>query len=82
MLYSTKRSATVTSSRYVQLAKVTRSSYDELLLAYPNLNDLARQCIMSYDDPLKVFIEMSLSSIEYFNKFPAFVKNEWIYKMK
>lgn len=46
------------------------------------LNDLARQAILYYDDPLKVFLECSLNYIDYFMKFPKTVKNEWIYQMK
>ena len=82
MLYHTKRSATVTSQRYLQCARVTRTNYDDLLLLYPNLNDLSRESIQCYDDPLKVFVEMSLNQIEYFEKFPNHVKNEWIYNME
>lgn len=46
------------------------------------MNDLARQAILSYDDPLKVFLEMMLNNVEYFDKFPKIVKNEWIFTMK
>lgn len=82
MVYGCPRSATVTSIYYLQCAKITRVNYEELLLIYPVLNDLARQAILSYDDPLKVFLEMSLNNVEYFDKFPKIVKNEWIFTMK
>ena len=61
MIYGTKRSATVISHQYLTCAKVTRDNYEELLLSYPNLSELAKEFIIAYDDPLKVFIEMSLN---------------------
>jgi CRP-like cAMP-binding protein len=82
MIYGCPRTATVTSIYYLQCAKITRVNYDELLLVYPVLNDLARHSIKSYDDPLKTFLEMSLNNVEYFAQFPKVVKNEWIYTMK
>lgn len=51
-------------------------------MIYPILNDLGRQAILGYDDPLKVFLELSLNNVEYFEKFPKVVKNEWIFTMK
>lgn len=82
MLYQTARSATVISHHYLTCAKVSRHNYEELLLEFPSLNELAKQAIIAYDDPLKVFMEMSLNQMDFFKDFPKIVKNEWIFKMK
>ena len=48
---------------------------------YPNLNVYARNHIRIYDDPLKVFLEISLNRINYFKDLPQDIKNEWIFNM-
>ena len=82
MIYNCRRSATVTSIYYLQCAKITRVNYEELLVIYPYFNELHKQVIMSYDDPLKAFLEISLNNIDYFAKLTRQDKNEWIFKMK
>ena len=82
MLYRCRRSATVTSIYYLYCAKMTREHYEELTVIYPHLNDLHKQVIMSYDDPLMVFLDISLNKLDYFAQFPRAIKNEWIYQMK
>jgi len=37
---------------------------------------------MRYDDPLKVFLEMSLNQIDFFNVLSKHIKNEWIFNMR
>lgn len=82
MLYRCRRSATVTSIYYLQCAKITRDNYEELTVIYPHLNELHKQVIMSYDDPLKAFLDISLNKVDYYRKFPRPIQNEWIYQMK
>lgn len=82
MLYQCKRSATVIANNYCTCAKINRPNYNELLQIYTNLNDLVKNNIMIYDDPLKIFLEMSLNQIDFFKGLPKHVKNEWIFNMK
>tara|TARA_B110000285_G_scaffold177652_1_gene199605 strand:+ start:469 stop:600 length:132 start_codon:yes stop_codon:yes gene_type:complete len=35
-----------------------------------------------YDDPVKIFLEISLNQIDFFQDLPKQVKNEWIFNMK
>jgi len=37
---------------------------------------------MIYDDPLKIFLEISLNQIDFFKVLPRHIKNEWIFNMK
>uniref|UniRef100_A0A7S3CT47 Cyclic nucleotide-binding domain-containing protein n=1 Tax=Strombidium rassoulzadegani TaxID=1082188 RepID=A0A7S3CT47_9SPIT len=82
MLYGCKRSATVIAKNYCTCAKIDKPSYNELLQLYPNLNDYVRQHIVVYNDPLKIFLEVSLNRIEFFKGLPKHIKNEWIFNMK
>lgn len=82
MLYHCKRSATVTAKNYCTCAKIDRANYNELLQIYSSLNDLIKKHIMVYDDPLKIFLEMSLNQIDFFKGLSKPVKNEWIFNMK
>ena len=48
---------------------------------YPELNEIAKKHIMKYDDPLKVFLEITLNQIEYFKVLSKYIKNEWIFHL-
>jgi signal-transduction protein with cAMP-binding, CBS, and nucleotidyltransferase domain len=37
---------------------------------------------MIYDDPLKIFLEISLNQIDFFCELSKYIKNEWIFNMK
>jgi hypothetical protein len=41
-----------------------------------------RKFMMMYDDPVKVFLEISLNQIDYFTDLPQYIKNEWICNMQ
>jgi len=49
---------------------------------YPQMNALVKNYINQYDDPLKIFLEISLNQIDFFKNLPKSVKNEWIFSMK
>ena len=66
MLYQCSRSATVMASHYCTCARLHRNDYQELLQQYQELNDLLKEHIRIYDDPLKIFLELSLNQIDYF----------------
>lgn len=75
------------SINYCTCAKINRQNYNELLQIYPKLNELVREHIRQYDDPLKVFLEMSLNQISFFKELSRGtnsqdVRNEWIFNMK
>lgn len=38
--------------------------------------------IYMYDDPVKVFLEISLNQIDFFRNLPKNIKNEWIFNME
>lgn len=46
------------------------------------MNDFIRSYINFYDDPLKVFIEVSLNRMDFFKNLPKYIKNEWIFNME
>lgn len=82
MLYQCQRSATVIAKNYCTCAKIDRSNYNELLQIYSSLNELIKKHIMIYDDPLKIFLEISLNQIDFFIGLSKYIKNEWIFNMK
>ena len=46
------------------------------------MTDLIKKHILIYDDPLKVFLEISLNQIDFFKGLSKRIKNEWIFNMK
>lgn len=81
MIYNCRRSATVTAFNYLTCAQITRQNYNELLQTYPVLNALIKKHVVEYDDPVKLFLEMSLNQIDFFKGLSREVKAEWIYNM-
>ena len=82
MLYKCKRSANVISTNYCTCARLDRANYNELVKIYPVLNDYIKADIIKYDDPLKIFLELSLNRIDFFKGLSRQIKNEWIFLMK
>jgi len=60
---------------------LTRKKYMELEQMYDGLDKLLEAQILSYDDPVKIFLEISLNQIDFFKKLPKAAKNEWIHNM-
>jgi len=46
------------------------------------MNEVIKNHINTYNDPLKIFLEISLNQIEFFKGLSRFIKNEWIFNMK
>jgi len=82
MVYETKRSATVMAQNYLTSAKISREKYSELIEIYPQLNDYVSKHILKYDDPLKLWMEISLNEIPFFKPLPKYIKNEFIFNMR
>ena len=53
-----------------------------MLQIYTKLNKIVKEHINIYNDPLKVFLEMSLNQIDFFKPLNKMIKNEWIFNMK
>lgn len=81
MIYSCPRSATVNSRNYIIASTLNRKNYYELLSLYPNLKHLFVQQILKYREPLKIYMEMKLSRLNFFKNLPKHIKNEFIYNM-
>lgn len=82
LLYRTKRSATVIAKYYLTCAKLDRANYNELLQIYPNLNELIKSHFLLYDDPLRIWMEISMNQIPFFEHLSQHIKNEIIFSMK
>lgn len=82
MLYRCNRSATVISKNYCTCAEIGRTNYNELLQIYPTFNEIIKTYINTYDDPLKIFLEISLNQVDFFVGLNKQIKNEWIFIMK
>ena len=41
-----------------------------------------KKYMLMYDDPVSVFLEISLNQIEYWHGLPKYIKKEWIFNMK
>ena len=69
------------ASQYCTCAKLHRNDYVELNQQYQELTEIIKKHIRIYDDPLKIFLEMSLNQIDFFKGLKQFIKNEWIFNM-
>lgn len=53
LAFECKRTATVTSTKFATIAKMTPEKFHETTLEFPNLQKLLKKKICSYNDPDK-----------------------------
>lgn len=66
MLFDCKRTATVESQGYGQLALLRKSAYTELTKTFENMTMAWKQQIFKYNDEVTNFIALELEKIRYF----------------
>ena len=66
LIYETKRTATVRSENYGTLAKLSKSSYQDMLKTFESMSLLFKQQMYKYDDKILRFLEFELDKISYF----------------
>lgn len=66
LIYGLKRTATVRSTNYGSLAKLTSESLDNLSKTFTSLKMHFRKFIFKYKDKLRAFLEMEMDKITYF----------------
>ena len=66
LIYETKRTATVRSENYGTLAKLSKSSYQDMLKTFESMSLLFKQQMFKYDDKILRFLEFELDKISYF----------------
>ena len=81
LIYGCKRTATVKSDNYGQLAKLNKKNLLELSKVYDGIQTMFKNEIMGYYDPNRMFLEATLSQIDYFNDLQEQSKQELIYNM-
>ena len=60
LIYDCPRSATIQSTKYSTVAKLTKSAYKEILIQFPNLLNELKQGIYAYNDSMKRFISENI----------------------
>ena len=60
LIYGCNRTATVKSTKYSQLAKLTRADYNDILIEFPDLKNEMMKTIFAYNDRLKQFQKDSI----------------------
>ena len=60
LIYDCPRSATIQSTKYSTMAKLTKSAYKEILIQFPNLLTELKQGIYKYNDSMKRFISENI----------------------
>jgi hypothetical protein len=81
-MFHCRRSSTVKAYDYCTCATLNHPSFQELVQNYQGISDTMKKFMMMYDDPVKVFLEISMNQVEYFLNLPQHIKNEWIHNME
>ena len=84
MYQGTVRSATVSVEKdsFLTAARISKNYFTEILQFNPSLNEELRNYILMYDDPLCLFLNMSLDQVDWFKDLPTNVKSEIIFNME
>jgi CRP-like cAMP-binding protein len=60
LIYGCKRTATIKSAKYSTLARLSKKSYFDILLEFPDLQSHLMQFVYKYNDRMKKFIMKSI----------------------
>ena len=66
LLYGCRRTATIVSSKYSTLAKLSLHKFKGIATEFPDLVDVLKKGIYQYNDPMKRFMKQSLVLVDYF----------------
>ena len=82
LIYDCPRSATIQSTKYSTVAKLTKSAYKEILIQFPNLLNELKQGIYAYNDSMKRFISENIQKVDYFKDIGNDALHDIIYNLK
>ena len=82
LIYGSKRSATVTSTKYSTLAMLVKESYKDILIEFPDLQQQLKKHIFTYNDRIKRFQKESIQKVEYFKDIGDDAVHDIIYNLK
>ena len=83
LIYGLRRTATVKSTNYGSLARLTSKSLEENLLKhFPTITKQFKKYIFKYNDTLRAFLEMEMDKITFFQSLSMITKQELLYNME
>jgi CRP-like cAMP-binding protein len=81
LVYNTKRTATVMSDTYCNIAEVSSKDFYQILNHFPSLKMRMRKFTSVYNDVWKEYLLSILGQIEYLNELPEDSFRELVYYM-
>lgn len=82
ILYNCKRSTVVQAKHYTILGAISKEKMDGLFKEFPFFKHKLVQRTNRYDDNLKLFLECSLKTIDYFKSVPDETITKIIYSVE
>ena len=82
MQFMCKKTSSVSSITYVICSTISRKNFNEIITIYPKAQTHIMNKIINYKDPLKLFMEMYLNKISYFNDLPKHIKCDFMFNME
>lgn len=82
LIYACPRSATISSTKYSTMAQLSKASFKEILISFPNMVEELKKGIFLYNDKMKRFIIQSLEKIEYFQDIGEDALHDIIYNLQ
>lgn len=83
LLYKWKRTATVMSNNYCTLGKMTETHFKDFLNKFSKfkIEDMFREIIYGYADPITIFLLRAIDKIEYFQNVSEKTKRDIVYSL-
>lgn len=78
-MYKARRSATVCSSNFSTLGKISGEDFEDIMSKFPEFHNIMIEKVKDYDDNLKIFFEKALTSIDFMEGIPTEAMNELIF---
>mmetsp|Transcript_17298 Transcript_17298/g.31132 ORF Transcript_17298/g.31132 Transcript_17298/m.31132 type:complete len:849 (+) Transcript_17298:1305-3851(+) len=82
LIYDTKRTASVITSMYSNVAKIEKNDFKRLMKNFPEVCERLKARITEYKDPYRCFLKNCLSRIAYLKGLPEPLQDALIYEMQ
>ena len=81
LIYRCKRTATIISRNYNNMARLEYDAWREIVCEFPKYNEHLKNYVYSYEDSRKLFLIKMISKIDFFKNLPTRILTELIYSL-
>lgn len=82
LIYRCKRTATIVSRNYNNMAELSYEHYRQISMEFPKYGELLKDYTHTYNDSRKIFLSKVISKFEFLTDLPINLMNTFIYSLE